>query len=148
MARRSDPTKEPGKRNTWDIPVEPLPEPLPHQFRYSVAEQRCEADFQAMTLSVVRFSDLIMSEEPVLYDLSEGPDGRLRMRLNDDSRQIIVANIQERLADHNLSREAAADRQDRDKIAQLQEGEWSSIPPAFAQAIDERYAAFVRGRAT
>jgi len=37
---------------------------------------------------------------------------------------------------------------DRDKIAQLDEGEWSSIPPAFAQAIDERYAAFVRRRAT
>jgi hypothetical protein len=147
MARRSDSTKEPGERNLWDIPAEPLPEPLLHQFRYSVAEQRCEADFQAMTLSVVRFSDLIMSEEPVLYDLSEGPDGRLRMRLNDDSRQIIVANIEDRLADHNLSREAAADRQDRDRIAQLHEGEWSSVPSAFAQAIDERYAAFVRRRA-
>jgi hypothetical protein len=73
MARRSDSTKEPGKRDLWDIPVEPLPEPLPHQFRYSDAEQRCEADFQAMTLSVVRFGDLIMSEEPLLYDCGHVP---------------------------------------------------------------------------
>ena len=137
-----------GKRELWDIPAEPLAEPLPHQFRHSVADLRCEADFQAMTLSVVRSNDLILSEEPVLYDLSEGPDGRLRMRLNDDSRQIMVANIEDRLTDQNLSREAAADRQDRAKIARLHEDDWSSLPPSFAQAIDERYAAFVRRRAT
>jgi hypothetical protein len=137
-----------GRRSLWDILAAPLRKPLPHQFRQSIAEQRCEADFQAMTLSLVRCSELILSEEPVLFDLSEGPDGRLRMRLNDDSRQIMVANIEGRLADHNLSRQAAANRQDREKIAQLHVGEWSSLPPAFAHAIDERYAAFVRRRAT
>jgi hypothetical protein len=137
-----------GKRELWDITAEPLAEPLPHQFRCSVEGQRCEADFQTMTLSVVRSNDLLLSEEPVLYDLSEGPDGRLRMRLNDDSRQIMVANIEDRLADPKLAREAAADGQDRAKIARLHEDDWSDIQAAFAEAIDERYAAFVGRCAT
>lgn len=143
MARRPNPVEE----GSYP-PAAPLAEPLPHQFRQAIGEQQCEADFKAMTLSLLRSSSLIMSEEPVLYDLREGPDGRLRMRLNDDSRQILVANIESRLADPNLSREAAADREDRAKIARLHEDDWSSLPPAFAPALDERYAAYVRKRAT
>jgi hypothetical protein len=134
------------RRELWEIQAEPLAEPLPHQFRGSVDGQRCEADFQAMTLSLVRVDDLLLSEEPALFDLSEDPAGRLRMRLSDDSRQIMVANIEGRLTDPN--REPAAERGDREKLARLHEGDWASIPLAFAQALDERYAAYVRGRAT
>jgi len=57
-----------GKQELWDI----MAEPLPHQFRGHVHGQQCEADFRAMTLSVVRTNDLILSEEPVLFDLREG----------------------------------------------------------------------------
>lgn len=137
---------QPRQRDLWEIEAEPLPEPLAHQFRSSIEGWRCEADFQALTLSLVREDDLLLSEEPVLFDLSEGPDGRLRMRLNDESRQVMVANIESRLSDPN--RDAGVDRQDRAKIARLHAGNWAGLPSDFALAIDERYAAFVRTRAT
>lgn len=136
------------QKDLWDIEAEPLPEPLPHQFRSGIEGWRCEADFQALTLSLVRESDLLLSEEPVLFDLSEAADGRLRMRLNDESRQVTIANIENRLSDPNQSRDAVLDRQDRAKIARLHAGDWAGLPSAFALAIDERYAAFVRTRAT
>jgi hypothetical protein len=84
-----------------------------------------------------------MSEEPVLYDLRCEPDGQLKMRPNDESRKIMIANIQERLADPAHSHEPAVRQRDVVKLAALRRGDWSPIPSVFAESMHERYRAFV-----
>jgi hypothetical protein len=132
----------PTRDSFWDTPTAPLPEPLAHQFRQTAGGQQWEADFERMTLSVLRTGQLLMSEEPVLYDLRCGPDGQLRMRPNEESRKIMVANIQERLA--VPLDDAAAGQLDRAKLAALRRGDWSTIPSPFAESMHERYRDFVR----
>jgi hypothetical protein len=130
----------------WDTPTAPLPEPLAHQFRHSAGGQQWEADFEKMTVGILRTGELLMSEEPVLYDLLCGPDGRLRIRPTEESRKIMVANIQDRLADPEHSHDPAAARRDVVKLAALHRRDWSTIPSAFAESMHERYRAFVRSR--
>lgn len=93
-----------------------------------------------MTLSVSRSDRLMTSEEPVLYQLSATEDGTLRMRPNDESGQIMVANIESRLADHRAPYRAEDEKRDRAKLAELHARAWSSIPQGFSQALQEWYA--------
>jgi hypothetical protein len=132
------------KDGYWDTPTAPLPEPLAHQFRQIEGARQCEADFEKMTVAVLRTGELLMSEEPVLYDLMCGLDGLLRTRPNEESRKIMLANIQERLADPERSRDGVAYQRDLAKLAALHRGDWSAIPPAFADSMHERYRAFVK----
>jgi hypothetical protein len=127
----------------WDTPTAPLPEPLAHQFRQIAGGRQWEADFEKMTVAVLRTGELLMSEEPVLYDLMCGPDGLLRTRPNEESRKIMLANIQERLSDPERSQDALACQRDLARMAALHRGEWSTIPSAFAESMHERYRAFV-----
>jgi hypothetical protein len=150
-ATRQSPLTSQTSDGYWETPTEPLPDPLPHQFRHSAGGQRWEADFEKMTLGITRAGELFLSEEPVLYDLTRGAEGRLMMRPTDESRRIMVANIQERLADgrrdRDRDRDDAADGRDRAKLIALHRGSWLDAPADIAEALEERYLAFLRNRA-
>lgn len=144
--KRALQTEEPSVAGSPTAPLPTtLPEPLPHQFRHRVVEQ-WEADFTTMTLSVSRSDGLMISEEPVLYELSATEDGALLMRLNDESRQVMVANIESRLADHRAPYRAADEKRDREKLAELHTHAWRSIPLGFSLALHERYSSYLRQR--
>jgi hypothetical protein len=143
VASPQSPLTSQTKDGYWETPTAPLPEPLAHQFRQSVTGQHWEADFEKMTVGVLLTGELLMSEEPILHDLMCGPDGRLRMRPSEESRKIMVANIQERLTDPERPLDAAARQHELDKLAVLRRGEWTAIPAPFAESMQERYRTFV-----
>jgi hypothetical protein len=126
--------------------AEPLQAPGVHQFRRKVHKiDSWEADFRTMTLSVVKGDGLLLSAEPILFDLHD-EGGELYMRFEREGRVVAIENIENRLASDE--RDTYNDERDRYELARLKADKPMRLPEGIDADLQAAYRRYLASRTT
>lgn len=136
-------------KHALDALFGPDPQPLPalgvHQFRRRVHKvDSWEADFRTMRLSVVKGDQLLLSGEPILFELHD-EGGELYMRFEREGRVVAIQNIENRLASDD--RDTYDDERDCYELARLKADKPMRVPAGIGDELQAAYKRFLADRA-